>query len=133
MVDYGSTNTTKIGHYAKATRLAQELIEECKHIPFKIYQKQYQDLQENTPFTINEDYYKETLKNIEAFKTENKDKIKEFDYKAELMTKKNDLGQIVEVWFQVQIGWYDMGGIEGNSREKRLVKAGNAYFNSEML
>ena len=53
VVDYGSVSTAKIGHYAKATRLAQELIEECKHVPFKVYQKTYSDLGQGQSFDIH--------------------------------------------------------------------------------
>ncbi|MBP5470542.1 MAG: hypothetical protein J6Z11_15005 [Candidatus Riflebacteria bacterium] len=133
VVDYGSTSTSKIGHYAKATRLAQDLIEECKHVPFKVYQTTYGELEEGKDFIINEEFYKDTKKSIDDFREESKDKLKEFDCKANLRVKKNDLGQISEVWFEVEIGWYDLGKISNGKGEKRKVKVGNAYFNSEVL
>lgn len=133
VVDYGSTSTTKIGHYAKATRLAQDLIEECKHVPFKVYQTTYGELAEGQSFIINEEFYKDTKKSIDDFREESKDKLKEFDCQANLKVKKNDLQQICEIWFEVEIGWYDLGKIGDEKGTKRTVKVGNAYFNSEVL
>lgn len=133
VVDYGSVNTAKIGHYAKATRLAQELIEECKHVPFKIYQKQYEQLGDDEKFIINEQFYKETLKSIEAFKTESKDKLKEFACDANLRVKRNDLKQIVEIWFTVEMTWRDRGPANNEKPAQRKVRVGNAYFNPEVL
>ena len=133
VVDYGSVNTAKIGHYAKATRLAQELIEECKHVPFKVYQRQYDKMSNGQSFDINPQFYKETQANIDKFITESKDSLKEFECNASLRANKNDLDQIVEVWFEVEISWYDIGKISDAKGEKRTIKVGNAYFNSEVL
>ena len=63
VVDYGSVSTAKIGNYAKATRLAQELIEECKHVPFSLWKKFHvpENPEPNQIIdfdTINEDFYK---------------------------------------------------------------------------
>jgi hypothetical protein len=124
VVDYGSVSTAKIGHYAKATRLAQELIEECKHVPFKSYQKYYTTLTPDKEFDIHPEFYKETKANIEKFMTEGgekgtKDKLKDFTYKAILTVKKNDLDLISEVWFEVEISWYDVGKISDAKGEKK--------------
>ena len=133
VVDYGSVSTAKIGHYAKATRLAQELIEECKHVPFKVYQRTYDKMSNGQSFDINPQFYKETQANIEKFITDSKDSLKDFECKATLRANKNDLDQIVEVWFEVEISWYDIGKISDQKGEKRSIKIGNAYFNSEVL
>ena len=133
VVDYGSVNTAKIGNYAKATRLAQELIEECKHVPFKVYQRTYANMSDGQSFDINPQFYKETQANIEKFISESKDSLKEFECNASLRANKNDLDQIVEVWFEVEISWYDIGKISDAKGEKRTIKVGNAYFNSEVL
>lgn len=133
VVDYGSANTAKIGHYAKATRLAQELIEECKHVPFKVYQKQYSDLGSGQSFDIHPEFYNETRKSLESFLSDSKDKLKDFDCKATLKAKKNELDQIVEVWFEVEMTWRDMGSATNSSLAERSIRVGNAYFNSEVL
>lgn len=133
MVDFGSVATSKVGHYAKATRLAQELIEECKHVPFKVYQKHYSDLASGDSFEVHPQFYKETAKSIEKFFEENKDSMKDYGCVANLKAKKNDLEQIAEVWFEVEIFWRDRGLKENESLEKRIVRAGNAYFNSEAI
>ncbi len=131
VVDVGSVNTAKIGNYAKATRLAQELIEECKHVPFKVYQKQYADLGSGESFDIHPQFYKETQKSLESFLKESKDKLKDFDCTATLKAKKNELNQIVEVWFNVEMTWRDMGAANNTKFAERKVRVGNAYFNSE--
>lgn len=133
LVDFGSVSTAKTGHYAKATRLAQELIEECKHVPFKVYQKNYNDLASGNTFDIHPQFYKETAKSIESFFTENIDSLKDYGCTATLKAKKNDLDQIVEVWFEVEIFWRDKGLKEDERAGRRVVRAGNAYYNSEAI
>jgi len=133
LVDFGSASTAKVGHYAKATRLAQELIEECKHVPFNVYQKHYSDLASGNTFDVHPQFYKETAKSIESFFAENIDSIKDYGCSATLKAKKNDLDQIVEVWFEVEIFWRDKGKKEDERFGRRVVRAGNAYFNSEAI
>jgi len=133
LVDFGSVSTAKIGHYGKATRLAQELIEECKHVPFKVYQKHYSDLASGNSFDVHPQFYKETAKSIESFFEESKDSLKDYGCKATLKAKKNDLDQIVEVWFEVEIFWRDKGKKEDERFGLRVVRAGNAYYNSEAI
>ncbi|GAB4269716.1 MAG: hypothetical protein Kow0029_05920 [Candidatus Rifleibacteriota bacterium] len=133
LVDFGSVSTAKVGHYAKATRLAQELIEECKHVPFKVYQKHYADLASGESFTVHPQFYKETAKSIEAFFEENKDTMKDYGCNANLKAKKNDLDQISEVWFEVEIFWRDKGKKEDERFGRRIVRAGNAYYNAEAM
>jgi prepilin-type N-terminal cleavage/methylation domain-containing protein len=132
-VDYGTTSTAKVGHYAKATRLAQELIEECKHVPFKVYQKHYSDLASGDSFTVHPQFYKETSKSIEAFFEENSDTMKDYGCEANLTARKNDLDQITEVWFEVEIFWRDKGTKDDERFGRRVVRAGNAYYNAEAI
>ncbi len=133
LVDFGSVSTAKTGHYAKATRLAQELIEECKHVPFKVYQKHYSDLASGNAFDVHPQFYKETAKSIESFFKDNIDALKDYGCTATLKAKKNDLDQIVEVWFEVEIFWRDKGLKEDDRTGRRVVRAGNAYYNSEAI
>lgn len=133
LVDFGSVSTAKTGHYAKATRLAQELIEECKHVPFKVYQKHYSDLVSGNSFDVHPQFYKETAKSIESFFKDNVDSLKDYGCTATLKAKKNDLEQIVEVWFEVEIFWRDKGKKEDERFGRRVVRAGNAYYNSEAI
>ncbi len=133
LVDFGAVSTSKLGHHAKATKLVQELIEECKHVPFKVYQRHYQDLASGNTFDVHPQFYKETGKSIEAFFEENKDFMKDYGCKAFLKAKKNDLEQIVEVWFEVEIFWRDRGGKDNEDSPLRAVRCGNAYYNSEAI
>ena len=136
LVDYGSVNTAKIGNYARATRLAQELIEECKHIPFKAYKDTYGDLDDGAEFEVNGDFYKETKKSIEDFMKEEAKNSKEFflDVKPTLKVYKNEpYNQITEVWFKVEMTFFDMGNKDNGKGEKRTIKVSNAYHNPESL
>ncbi len=137
LVDYGSVSTAKIGNYAKATRLAQELIEEFKHVPFKVINDTYKDFPvgEWRDEGIPESYYSETQRKIEEFRTEGEKtkSVKDFDCKTKVKIYKNDFDQINEIWLEVEIGWYDMGTIEKAKGTKRLIKVANAYHNAEAI
>lgn len=131
VVNFGSKSTAKIGNYAKAARLAQQLIEECKHVPFKVVQKTYTGLKDNQEFDVNPQFYKQTQKSIEKFFNDNKSAMKDYGFTAKLKPHLNALNQITEVWFNVEIFWRDMGKKDDAKRPKRIVRAGNAYYNSE--
>lgn len=133
LVDFGSSSTSKINNYEKATRLAQDLIEECKHVPFKVYQQLYSELGNNEQYEINPEFYKDTQKSIEDFEKNSLDFLKDFNCDAYLKVKKNDLGQIIELWFEVDISWYDMGNTTDKNGQLRSVRAGSAYFNPDTI
>lgn len=136
LVDYGSVNTTKIGNYARATRLAQELIEECKHIPFSAYKDTYGDLKDGDEFDVNEDFYKETQKSIQEFMKEGAKNSKEFflEVKPKVKVYKNEsYNQITEVWFKVEMTFFDMGNKDNGKGGKRTIKVSNAYHNPEAI
>lgn len=130
VVDFGAVATVKVGNQARAARLAQQLIEECKHVPFQVYQRSptYNDLADGVSEDIMEDFYKETAKSIQDFFDENRDSFREYGKEAKLRLRKNELQQIVEVWFDVEIFWQDSADGEG---VRRVVRAGNAYYNTE--
>ena len=133
VVNFGSVSTVKIGNYAKASKLAQELIEECKHVPFKVYQKEYEKLGSGESFPVNPQFYKNTSKSMEEFFDEKKGFVKDFDCKAELKAKKNAMNQIVEIWFNVEILWREKGKADDKRFAERRVRAGNAYFNADSI
>ncbi|MFZ2960019.1 MAG: hypothetical protein WA705_24320 [Candidatus Ozemobacteraceae bacterium] len=135
LMDFGSVSTAKINNYSKAARLAQELIEECKHVPFKVYQTNpnYAGLADGESFDIQPDYYQKTKKSIEEFMAANKQALKDFGYTAKLKIKKNPLNQIKEIWFEVEINWRDRGKKDEVNQPQRRVRAGNAMYNSEAI
>lgn len=136
LVDYGSVNTAKLGNYARATRLAQELIEECKHIPFKAYKDTYGELSDGAEFDVNEDFYKETKHSIDKFMEEQSKNSKEFflEVKPKLKVYKNEpYNQITEVWFKVEMTFYDMGNKDNGKGGKRTIRVSNAYHNPEAI
>lgn len=135
LVDYGSVNTTKIGNYARATRLAQELIEECKHIPFKAYKDVYGELGDGQEYEVAEDFYKETKKSIDKFMAEEAKNSKQFFFetKPKLKVYKNEFNQIKEVWFFVEMTFFDRGNKDNGKGGKRTIKVSNAYHNPEAI
>ncbi|MBI3038298.1 hypothetical protein HYY75_04480 [bacterium] len=110
LISTGSKSTAKSGNLSKATRLVQELIEECRHVSFKEY----------------------PLKSIDEFRDLNKKSLKDFLFSANLRFCKNDLKQIKEVWLEAEIQWRDIGRTDGENtanNELRVVRAGNGICN----
>ncbi|MBF0407043.1 MAG: hypothetical protein HQM10_06805 [Candidatus Riflebacteria bacterium] len=135
VVDFGSVSTVKVNTYSKAARLAQELIEECKHVPFKVYQNNpnYKNLADNVYEIVQQDYYRKTMKSIEEFMEQNKQSLKDFGYDARLKVKRNNLNQIKEIWFEVEIKWRERGKKDEIAQQELRVRAGNAMYNSEAM
>lgn len=131
LVDFSAVSTARVGNIARASRLAQQLIEECKHVPFRVYQEHYTDLDEGDDFSIHPQFYQETAASIEDFFTDNRDSFRNYGVNANLRVRKNDLDDIVEVWFEVEIYWRQLGDKDDDSLSKSLVRASNAYYNSE--
>jgi len=133
LVSVGSTYTVNIGNNARAARLTQQLIEECKHVPFQVYQQTYAGLENGGKFIISEHFYQDTNKSIEQFWQDNKDAFRQYGLDANLRAIVNDFQQIVEIWFEVEIFWEDIAGGDGDGPGRRIVKAGGAYYNPEAL
>lgn len=135
VVDFGGVSTVKINNSSKAARLAQELIEECKHVPFRVYQTNpnYAGLADGASFDIQPDYYQKTRKSIEEFRDANKQSLKDFAYLAKLKIKKNGVNQIKEIWFEVEISWREKGKKDDTTQPLRKVRAGNAAYNAEAI
>jgi len=128
-VQFGNKSTVKINNYSKATHIAQGLIEECKHVPVKIYQETptYKDLLEGNWELVSEDFYPKSKKEFEAFQSE----IKSLTYKPELKIIRNpeNNDQIKEIWIRVQITWKEGDGT--TDQKPREVWVGNAIHNPE--
>lgn len=118
-VQYGNKSTVKVNNYAEVAKLAQGLIEECKHVPFWRYRDNYQGLARDTWEVVNQNYYPKTYAAIDQFKTV----LKSLDLKAELkIVKNNDL--IREVWIRVHATWKEGDGTTDQTpRELRLANA----------
>lgn len=132
LISTGSKSTAKSGNLSKATRLVQELIEECRHVSFKEYQSAYKDLEAGKIAAIDKKFYPQTLKSIDEFRDLNKKSLKDFLFSANLRFCKNDLKQIKEVWLEAEIQWRDIGRTDGENtanNELRVVRAGNGICN----
>lgn len=126
VIQYGSKATVKVNNYSKVARLAQRLVEECKHVPFKIYLKDYQEMGSGDTFVVNQNYYPKTLEAIEEFTNE----LKNLKVEADLTVKKEPDNRISEVWIRVKATWKEGDGTtQGDiNRELRL---GNAIRNPD--
>lgn len=145
VVTFGSVSTVKNGLYSKAAQLAQQLVEECKHVPIKVYEDLYYGMEEykgedtaNTIQEVSDHFYSKTAEKMNKFIEEEKKKgtLDKFGHQAYLRVKKNELGQMKEIWFDVEIFWNDKGyatstaGINGYQHHVRYA---NAYYNSEAM
>ncbi|MBI3038580.1 hypothetical protein HYY75_05940 [bacterium] len=121
-IQYGNKATVKVNNYSKAERLAQELIEECKHIPVRVYYKDYNALVADKWEVVNEQYFPKTKEVLNDFgKT-----LKSFSWKAELkVVKPSEI--IREIWIRVAMAWKE-GDSNVVTRELRLA---NAIYNPE--
>jgi len=118
-LQYGNKATVKINNFGKAAKLAQGLIEECKHIPFSLYKQDYLALGKDEWFDVNPLYYPKTTDSIAAFKTE----LKSLKWDADLKIVK-DGEQIREVWIKVHASWEEGDGTTKlKPRELRLANA----------
>lgn len=131
LISLGSTQTVKSGSVSKATRLLQELVEECKHVPMAEYEKTYKEFPDGTETEIAEKFFPRTLKSIEEFRDVNRESLKDFVCSTTLRLQKNDLNQIKEIWFGAEIRWKDLGSVRDGANEhpERIIRAGNALYN----
>lgn len=132
VVGFGGISTQKTNATSRATRLVQELIEEVKHVPFSVYQREVPNLDQGTPVPIPAKFYEKTAKSIADFKNTDKN-IKDFSHTATLTGSKNSVGQVVEIWFEVEIKWQERGASADVGQESRKVRAGNSLFNPEAV
>lgn len=137
LVGFGTTSQTKTSNLSRATRLAQELIEECKHVPVSTYGEvatyKAAPALPAQKMDIMEDLYPKTKASIAEFVAQNAKSIKDFKVTAQLQLVKTGLNQIKEIWFFVEIEWVDKGTIDQGNPTRRMVRAGNALFNPEAM
>ncbi|NLI78565.1 MAG: hypothetical protein GX442_19255 [Candidatus Riflebacteria bacterium] len=118
-IQYGNKATVKINNYGEVAKLAQGLIEECKHVPFPRVRDDYKGLAKDKWEIVNQNYYPKTYAAIEKFK----DTLKSLELNAQLKVVKRE--EIVrEVWIQIHATWKEGDGTTDNApRELRLSNA----------
>lgn len=117
-IQYGNKSTVRINNYAEVAKLAQGLIEECKHVPFKKIKEDYSALAANQWEIINPNYYPKTIQRLESLKN----LIKNLEFNAELkVLKKDDI--ISEVWIRIYAKWLEGDTMNKVVRELRLANA----------
>ncbi len=122
------TLATKTSNQSKAAAVINKLIEEVKHVPFTTWLKECPALAEGKAIPIPEKYYSETSASILELK---KADDREFWLEATMQGTKNDAGQLVEIYFQVELRWRDQGSKETESKPERRLRASALVFNPE--
>ncbi len=123
-IQYGNKSTVKINNYSVVAKLAQGLVEECKHIPFRLYSADYAQLGKDEWFDVNQQYYPKTKEAIEELgKT-----LKSLEWTAKLKVIKS--GDIIrEVWINITATWKEGDGT--TSEKPRELRLGNAIRNPD--
>ncbi|HNV69909.1 MAG TPA: hypothetical protein PKO06_09440 [Candidatus Ozemobacteraceae bacterium] len=126
-IQFGNRSTVKINNYSKAAKLAQSLIEECKHTPIKKYAEKYKSTPDKTLTDIAEEYYPVSAKEFKEFGKS----LKDFKYKAQLkpLRHPDDKDKLREVWIQVEVNWREGDGTTVN--QPRTLRIGNALHNPD--
>ncbi len=126
VMQFGGKSTVKINNYSKVARLAQKLIEECKHVPFKVYLQDYGEMAAADTFVVNQNYYPKTLEAIEAFRSE----VKSLNIETQISVKKTPDNRVSEVWIQVKATWKEGDGSTQGDKV-REIRLGNAIVNPD--
>lgn len=126
-VQFGNRSTVKINNYSKATKLAQGLIEECKHVPIKKYQDKVKATTDGSLTAVDKEFFPQSSKEFLDFGQS----LKEFAYVAQMKVLRHpdDKEKIREIWIQVEVNWKEGDGT--TAAVPRQVKVGNAIHNPE--
>lgn len=124
LIHYGGKATVKVNNFSEVAKIAQGLIEECKHVPIGIYSKDYADLSDGQWFEVNPQYYPKAAQAVEEFR----DSLKSLKINSELtVLRAPDENRIREIWIRVTGTWEEGDGTTLNKpRELRLA---NAIYN----
>jgi len=122
------TATAKTSNQSKAAAILNRLIEEVKHVPFTTYVKECPDVMQEKAFAIPDTYYPET---IAALDEQKKAGDREFWVETTMMGSKNESNQLVEIYFEAEIRWHDMGGRNTQNQPERRLRASALVFNPE--
>lgn len=129
-IQYGGKSTVKVNNYSKAMRLAQGLVEETRHVPMKVIEKDYTGLADDKWETLSDQYYPKTMVALNEFKSQ----LKELQWSGQLKLRKEkvtpgDQEVIKEVWVRVEANWTE--GDETFKRVTRQIRLSNAIYNSD--
>lgn len=122
------TATAKTSNQSKAAAILNRLIEEVKHVPFATYAKECPEVMQEKPFAVPAKYYPETISAIDEQK---KTDDREFWIETKMTGSKNDAGQLVEIYFEAEIKWRDMGGKAATNQPEHRLRAATLVFNPE--
>jgi len=122
------TATAKTSNQSKAAAILNRLIEEVKHVPFATYVKECPDVMQEKAVPIPVKYYPET---VAALDEQKKTGDREFWVETTLLGSKNESNQLVEIYFEAEIRWRDMGGKDTQNQPERRLRASALVFNPE--
>lgn len=124
VIQFGSKSTVKINNYSKAFRLAQEFIEEFKHLPIGYFLNDNDIVSAESWFECNKDKYcPKTRKSIDEFKNE----LKSLMFYPEVKVVKNSTGSVKFILIRVQVDWKEGDGT--TNVKPRQIRLANAIYN----
>lgn len=130
------THTGRIGQVARATRLLQQIIEECQSRPLSQYQKLFagQTAQAGrVTCRLDATFFPNAENAITAFRTEYEKSLQFFTCRVEAKPFFNSLAQIREVWLEAEIRWTEHRPESGAaSATPRVLRAGGLISNLEV-
>jgi type II secretory pathway pseudopilin PulG len=124
VIQYGGKSTVKITNYSKATRIAQEFIEEFKHVPIAKYLKDPNITGAEDWFAFNSgDYCPKSTKAVEDYKGE----LKSLAFDSQLKVIKNTEGLVKYILIRINVDWKEGDG--STDPKPRQVRMANALCN----
>jgi Tfp pilus assembly protein PilV len=97
----------RLGHLARATRLAQQLVEECQSRPISDYQNVFPPDLGTDPHELDSAFFPNTEASLIAFREEHQKSLQNFSRTMRARLVRNRLNQIREIWLEAEIRWTD--------------------------
>lgn len=127
LISRSATSTVKVGNYAKASDLLAKLMEELTYHPMGLYEEKLPKLLDGSEVQIGEEFYSQTVKNLQELAKDDK----EFWVEAKAKAETNKHKQIVELGIYAQISWNERGQKTATGEPERSLRDYSLIFNSE--
>lgn len=124
VIQFANKSTVKISNYSKAMRIAQEFIEEFKHVPMARYLKDSNITEAADWFPPNaSEYCPKSMATINDFKGE----LKSLNFEAQIKTIKSVEGIPKTILIRVHVDWKEGDG--STTLKPRQLQLANALCN----
>ncbi|HNV69260.1 MAG TPA: hypothetical protein PKO06_06140 [Candidatus Ozemobacteraceae bacterium] len=126
-------HTGRIGHVARATRLLQQVLEECQNRPLSQYLALFPERTATGSRELEPAFFPNTETAIVAFRGEYQKSFQFFSRRVAARPVFNTLGQMREVWLEAEIRWTETRPEAGTaSSPPRVLRAGGLITNLEV-